>query len=109
MARIMIENLFKKTLEVSDLSRTLLSHLHAQGVDWMHACGGKGRCTTCKAIIVEGEAQFAPLTDAEKKYAGMGALHTGERLACQARINGDVVIAVPAEYQLPHLRYSDES
>ena len=41
MARIMIENLFKKTLEVSDLSRTLLSHLHHQGIDWMHACGGK--------------------------------------------------------------------
>lgn len=109
MARIMIENLFKKTLEVSDLSRTLLSHLHDHGIDWMHACGGKGRCTTCKAIIREGEAYFAPLTNAEKKYVAMGALREHERLACQTKIAGDVVIGVPAEYQLPHIRYSDES
>ena len=108
MARIMIENLFKKTIEVTDLSQTLLSHLHDHGIDWMHACGGKGRCTTCKAIIREGDSNFGDFTDAEKKYLSMGALHVHERLTCQARIKGDIVITVPAEYRLPHLNYSDE-
>jgi 2Fe-2S ferredoxin len=109
MASIMIENLFKKTLRVNDLSRTLLQHFHDHHIDWMHSCGGKGRCTTCKVIVKGGLDQFRPATDAEEKYRKEGALNDDERLACQAKITGDIVVAAPAEYQLPHMRYSDET
>jgi 2Fe-2S ferredoxin len=108
MASIMIENLFKKTLHVTDLSKTLLQHFHDQQIDWMHSCGGKGRCTTCKVLIKEGHEHFKPSTFAEEKYRKEGALNVGERLACQAKIQGDVIVVVPAEYQLPHVLYSDE-
>ena len=107
MARIMIENLFKKTLEASDLTKTLLKHFEDHSVDWMHACGGKGRCTTCKVIIKQGESNFQALTPAEKRYFAEGALKADERLACQTKINGDVTIVVPKEYQLPHILYSE--
>jgi ferredoxin len=43
MARIMIENLFKKTLEATDYSKTLLGHFEDHSIDWMQACGRKGR------------------------------------------------------------------
>ena len=109
MPRILIENLFKTVIYVTDESKTLLRHLHDQGIDWMHACGGKGRCTTCKAIVKEGNEHVAPLTQAELKYLRDGALGSGERLACQARIVGDVTIIAPPEYHLPHLRYSDDT
>ncbi len=105
----MIENLFKKTLEATDRSKTLLAHFLDHHVDWMHACGGKGRCTTCKVIIKEGKDHLQPMTIAENRYREMGALKPGERLACQARINGDVSLIVPGECKLPHVTYSDEN
>jgi 2Fe-2S ferredoxin len=108
MARIMIENLSKKALEVRDLTKTLLQHFHDHQVDWMQACGAKGRCTTCKVIIKEGHDNFQPPTKAEQIYSQQGALNSLERLACQAKITGNVIINAPKEYQLPHLRYSDE-
>lgn len=108
MASIMIENLFKKVLPVTDLSKTLLQHFHDHHIDWMHACGAKGRCTTCKVIIHSGKEHFQPMTEAEQKYCREGALQPLERLACQAKITGDVSLSAPEEYQLPHVRYSDE-
>src|SRR5687767_1010143 len=109
MPIIIIENLFNKTISANDHSRTVLQHLQDHGIDWMHSCGGKGKCTTCKLIITEGPANFQALTSAEKKYTAQGALTSDERLACQAKITGDVSFRVPKEYQLPHMRYSDET
>lgn len=108
MARIMIENLFKRTLD-AETGKTLLSNFQDNAIDWMHACGGKGRCTTCKVILKFGAENLAPLTPAEEKYFRDGALAEGERLACQAKLNGDVTLIAPREYQLPHITYSDEA
>jgi ferredoxin, 2Fe-2S len=105
IARIVIQNWSEKTLEVRDLSRSLLNHFHDHHLDWMHACGAKGRCTTCKAIIVEGSENFMPLTPAEQKYRQLGALKDNERLSCQAKISGDVVILVPEQNKFPHIKY----
>ena len=105
----MIENLFKKTLYASDYSKNLLEHFQDHRIDWMQACGRKGRCTTCKVIVKAGMDHFRGLTAAELKYRREGALQPTERLACQARISGDVCILAPPEYQLPHMRYSDVS
>jgi 2Fe-2S ferredoxin len=108
MARIMIENLFKKTLVVADYNKTLLRHFQDNYIDWMHACGGKGRCTTCKLIVLEGAECFGDLTLAEQEYLRQGELKPGERLACQAKIRGNVSLVVPGECQLPHITYSDQ-
>ena len=108
MVKIIIENLGQKELTVSDGSKSALHHLHANFVDWMHACGGKGRCTTCKMIILEGEENLTAESPAERKYREDGQLAIHERLACQARVRGDVRIRVAEEYKLPHVRYSDQ-
>ena len=108
MARIMIENMSKMSLMATDHSRTLLKHFQDHGLDWMHACGGKGKCTTCRVIVLEGGENFQPVTNAEIAYRQMGALRIDERLACQARITGDVRVLVPPECKVPHLRYSDD-
>lgn len=103
----MIENLFKRTLD-ADAGKTLLKHFQENAIDWMHACGGKGRCTTCKVIVKHGAENLGPLTSAEERYLRDGALGSGERLACQTKVNGDVTVVAPPEYHLPHMRYSDE-
>ena len=104
MARIVIKNL-GKSFETADFSKSILFLLQNEGIDWMHACGGKGRCTTCKVIVLEGENNLRPSTSAELRYQKQGLLHAGERLACQVKICGDVTLKVPDEGKLPHLIY----
>ena len=107
MALIVIDNLAKKTIQVQDFSKTLLQHLQDAQTDWMHACGGKGRCTTCMVQIVKGLENLEPKTSFENKYESQGIIQYNERLACQAKIIGDVTIFVPDENKLPHITYSD--
>jgi 2Fe-2S ferredoxin len=109
MAKIVIDNLYGKTLEVTALDKTLLKHFHDHGLDWMQSCGGKGRCTTCKVIVKAGFENFSRPTTAELRYRGIQALNENERLSCQCKIAGDIIISAPQAYKLPHIRYSDES
>lgn len=106
MAQIVIDNLGLKSIEVRDVNKTLLQHFHDHRIDWMQACGGKGRCTTCMIRVLSGAENAGPVTLAEEKYRLKGALKKNERLACQAKIMGNIIIAVPDECKLPHLQYS---
>jgi ferredoxin, 2Fe-2S len=108
MAKIEIANLFNKVLEVTDLEKTLLQHFHEHRIDWMQSCGGKGRCTTCKVVIRAGSDNFSDFTVAEMAYLKQHAIRHNERLSCQAKIHGDVIISAPQAYKLPHIRYSDK-
>ncbi len=107
MVKIVIENLGQKAVPVGRTDLPALRHFHADLVDWMHACGGKGRCTTCRMIIVSGVDGLGPLTAAEAKYRKAGLLLANERLACQATVTSDLVVRVPEDTKLPHLTYSD--
>ena len=76
---------------------TLLAALHAAGHDWLHACGAKGRCTTCRLTIVSGADHLTPPTAAELRYQAAGRLRPAERLTCQTRlptgnVSGEMVI-----------------
>lgn len=106
MATITIRNLFDRTIEAVP-EKSLLKHFQDIRLDWMHACGGKGRCTTCKVIVLSGAENLSQLTPAEIRYKNMKALADGERLSCQVRPLGDIVVRVPEEYKLPHLTYSE--
>lgn len=106
MVKIVIENLAQKELLDVDQSKSILKVLQANFIDWMHACGGKGRCTTCKMIIVDGMDQLSHLTPAELKYRSLHLLATNERLACQTRALGTCRIRVPEESKMPHMSYT---
>jgi 2Fe-2S ferredoxin len=106
MVKIIIENLGQKELSLAELNKTALYQLHTNYIDWMHSCGGKGRCTTCKMIVLKGMEHLSGQTHAEKKYELEGLLNENERLACQVRVNGDITIRVPDESKLPHVKYS---
>lgn len=105
MANITVDNLQSKTIRSNDKREKVLDILLSE-VDWMHACGGKGRCTTCKAKILEGMPNLSKLTDAERRYRDLNQLKEDERLTCQIQLFGDVKVEVPKAYQLPHLNYS---
>ena len=81
------------------------------GVDLDSVCGGRGVCGRCQVEIAEGafakhglesHARHAtPWSDVEQRHVeNRGALPSGRRLGCQAKICGDLVVDVPAESQV---------
>ncbi|HEY5690214.1 MAG TPA: 2Fe-2S iron-sulfur cluster-binding protein [Cyclobacteriaceae bacterium] len=107
MVKIVIENLRKKELGVNNDAKSVLSHLQDHFIDWMHACGAKGRCTTCKMVVISGKDRLTALTPSEVKYRNTKELGSDERLACQAKLLGNISIKVPESSKLPHVEYSD--
>ncbi len=101
MPKIIIQNLNNQELSIKNEALTLLDAIHSNDIDWMHACGKKGRCTTCKAIVIEGIDNISPITAVEQKYLDNKKLATNERLTCQCKITGDVIVQIPEESELP--------
>ena len=106
MPLVVIANLNSKSIHCDDKRERLLNILLSE-TDWMHACGGKGRCTSCKAKVIEGAENLTPKTRPEEQYMKLNKLQGDERLTCQAYLAGDVVLRVPQETQLPHLTYTE--
>jgi ferredoxin, 2Fe-2S len=92
--------------------QTLLAAIQAAGLDWMHACGARGRCTTCRLNLLGGAEHLAPYTAAEVRFRTMGRLPDASRLACQAQLlpntpsTAELCGTVPPEGRLPHLAYT---
>jgi ferredoxin, 2Fe-2S len=107
MPKIVIANLANRTIIFKKEKAKILDTIHEEYIDWMFACGGRGRCTTCKMIVLEGKENLSADTIFEEKYRELGRLKDNERLACQVTASGDVVIKVPSEGKLPHMKYDD--
>ena len=107
MPKIIIQNLQNKEIFIKNENKNLLDIIHENYIDWMHACGGKGKCTTCKVRILKGIDHFSPESSAELKFRNAKRLGPNERLACQSKIFGDILIAVAEENKFNHLTYSD--
>ncbi len=75
-----------------DLDKTLLQISLDHGVPHTHACGGIGRCSTCRVLILDGKDYVAPQERLEADMACQKGLSPEVRLACQTRITGDVTV-----------------
>jgi ferredoxin len=75
--------------EVSQGKRLVLALIDEGGVDQLHACGGNGRCTTCRVEFVAGEPES--MTVAEKTVLAARGL-TGVRLSCQILCDHDMTV-----------------
>jgi len=75
---------------------TIMAAARAQGYYWPTTCGGEGRCTTCAVIVRSGKENLSEMGDSERTTIeaelGPTALERGVRLACQARVRGDVEV-----------------
>ncbi|MFC6997360.1 2Fe-2S iron-sulfur cluster-binding protein [Rufibacter roseus] len=105
MPELTVRNLGDLKVNV-EAGQSILAALQAVGQDWMHACGAKGRCTTCRIIVLQGQENLAPDTAAELRFRNNGRLKPNERLICQAQMTGPVVGRVPDQTKLPHLSYN---
>lgn len=108
MPTLTVQNLPGATVSVA-AGATLLAALQAAGHDWMHACGAKGRCTTCRLEVVSGLELLTPPSEAELRYRAAGRLLPHERLTCQTRLPaGEVLGRVPEATKLPHMQYAPD-
>jgi uncharacterized 2Fe-2S/4Fe-4S cluster protein (DUF4445 family) len=89
---------------------SVLSAARTLGVDIDSVCGGRAICGRCQISLSTGlfaklkidskENNLTPFSDTERKYERIKGIKAGRRLGCQAFIQGDVVIDVPAESQI---------
>ncbi|MFH6785965.1 MULTISPECIES: adenylate/guanylate cyclase domain-containing protein [Methylobacterium] len=71
---------------------TLLEISRANRVPHVSVCGGRGRCSTCRVLVVSGEENLsAPGAQEAAALRAIGA-PANVRLACQARPAGDVAV-----------------
>ena len=107
MGNITIKNLKNLSLSIGQKPNSILHIAQANYIDWMHACGGKGRCTTCRAEVIEGEENLSPRNLREQQMSPR--LKPNERLACQAKVFGDITIRIPKGCRFPHINYDEEA
>lgn len=104
--KVVIINLNSQEIPIDFPESSILFNISQAGLDWLHACGQKGKCTTCAFQIIEGEQYLSQPTDSELKFMEHGRLKEGFRLACQTKTNGNIMIRVPERLKLPHISYS---
>jgi adenylate cyclase len=76
--------------EVSESGQSLLQVSREHGVPHVSVCGGKGRCSTCRVVVLQGEASVPARNDVEAALAETKGLADDVRLACQTCVSGDV-------------------
>ena len=94
------------------LRTPVLTAARSLGVDIDSVCGGRAICGRCQVEVAAGEfakhgissteASITPAGEAERHYDTRRGLAAGRRLSCQALLQGDVVIDVPASSQVHH-------
>ena len=89
MPKLTVEQL--GTFEVKG-SETLLEALRRNGIPVAAGCGGLGLCGLCRVKILQGE--LSPPSTREVELLGQ-QLGKGWRLACQAKLLGDVEVEIP--------------
>ncbi|WP_020592190.1 ASKHA domain-containing protein [Kiloniella laminariae] len=88
----------------------VLNAARSLGVDIDSVCGGRGICGRCQIQVGEGDFQkhkivsscnnMTAFSSVEERYASKKGMKEGRRLSCQALIEGDLLIDVPAESQV---------
>lgn len=69
---------------------TILTASLRNKINHLHACGGTGRCSTCRVEIVEGLDNCYPIEEKESTLATKLSLPPNIRLACQTKLKGPV-------------------
>lgn len=77
---------------------TIMEAAWAQGLYWPTTCGGQGICTSCACSVEEGQDNLEPMGRSERKtlaseFSEATIQQRRLRLACQARIRGDIRVS----------------
>ncbi len=115
MPSVKILNRDDQTFEVKQ-GRTMLTGANESDAHWRSYCGGQALCGTCCMLVVDGELDKPG--EIEQYFIEGWGYHPSYRLACQARVVGDVTVvscadegfareAVLAAYEVARTRSAD--
>lgn len=79
----------KGTFEVESGTKLVLA-LEDNGVNILHRCGGKAKCTTCRVEILDGD--FCEPGKIEKYAIAEKGVEDYLRLSCQVYVNADMKV-----------------
>jgi len=74
--------------------QTLLEISRASAIPHPSACGGRGRCSSCRVLIIAGAENAPPASGLERTMLERIRAPKQVRLACQTRPSGDMSIRV---------------
>ena len=79
-------------VDVPQDKRVVLALEDEAELDQLHACGGVGKCTTCRVTVIEGRA--SPMTGQEQETLRARELlgEPGLRLSCQMTMVADLTL-----------------
>src|SRR5687768_16341913 len=80
----------EKTIDITNGESILDASLKA-GIPHFHACGGKGKCSTCRILILEGAENLAPVNKIESFLRSRIPFPEKVRLACQTMVEKGAV------------------
>ncbi|HEY8374954.1 MAG TPA: adenylate/guanylate cyclase domain-containing protein [Nannocystis sp.] len=80
----------ERCIQADDPDRTLLEIALAAGIPHASACGGQGRCSTCRVLVLDHPEHLTPATEVEQRLARVKGFEPNIRAACQTRVLGDV-------------------
>jgi len=80
--------------EVTD-GTNLLQAAEQMGLELRHDCGGFANCSTCRVVIESGIENLTEIEFDEENMLDVAELVPPYRLACQAKVYGDVVVKIP--------------
>ncbi|PFV73118.1 (2Fe-2S)-binding protein [Bacillus sp. AFS059628] len=77
------------TFDVKKGTKLVLA-IEDNGVNILHRCGGKARCTTCRVEIIAGE--FCEASSNEKNAITEKGIEDHLRLSCQMHVHKDIIV-----------------
>jgi adenylate cyclase len=86
-----VEFIGDRSIKVNQ-GESILNASLAAGIPHYHACGGNGKCSTCRVLIKEGMQHLTPYTEKEKLLREKMRIPPNVRLACQTFVIGSPVL-----------------
>src|SRR5215213_11952515 len=93
MPKITAETATETKEFMAEEGRKLVLTIEDSGVDILHRCGGKAKCTTCRVEVLEGDP--GEMGEAERtRLAAETGLGENVRLSCQVHVQDDLKVRV---------------
>ncbi len=78
-----------------DKGTSILQVALDKDVELEHFCEGTCSCSTCRVEIIKGGENLSKIQPDEAAMLGEKRVASGDRLSCQAKINGEVHVRIP--------------
>jgi ferredoxin len=80
---------------VTEGGTSILQVAIENNIEIEHYCDGSCSCSTCRVEIIKGGQNLSKMKENETAILGEKRVAKGDRLACQAQINGEVHVRIP--------------